>query len=697
MLLFWAIPIEAQDSGYVVFVDSVQEYLPSRIINSQRKAKLKRTSPNISVVNSRQGKLLAAYDANNLYMRDGMVHCLRVAMDIWEDKLGIQVPVSFFVSFRDDLSDDIEMVTKVNYSRYNNSTSIPYSLYNQSYTENSIHDTIFVNANIDWDFTWAYDLYSGYDNLITAFLRHICHILGFGTSVVDNNGSLGFAIRRTPSVFDNLLTNGQNVKLSSLARSNSQDITSFLCQSLHLDIPGNYSIFSLSSGYVPYRSGNYFSFAEDNLMNYPYSDRSKLYNIDRKTLDVLDAIGWGDMVKPHDVSIKGSTVDAVGYGSFYLPHTFCATDVNGDTLQNLSWKYQEWQELSESYVDKNSGTGSSFILSNIAVNSYAIDGDGCTEGRVVCCYLNSGDTIKYSIPLFLEMRPFLESIEVSNLVYSSGSNYFSFDVTISHFGTETGELVVCNEYGLANSYSISGNGPTVIHVNNVFKYGTTFFELTLSNSYGDNVKLLYLNDCVVNVTNATMGNAHLSIEQAGNDSLPPTPTIKILSYEEVTERYENSDEFYTDPVVELEIEARDFVWGFIETSQATWFGAIGEAFPGNTPMPHRVTVDWGNLGCSYRCYVTNDHGTSYSEWVKPNAESSVSMPSTEEVRVLVNERTLQIVAPEAMEKVSVCDTQGRIYGIRKGVKSLEMNLHPGVYIVNIYNKGETTNKKIFIK
>ena len=85
----------------------------------------------------------------------------------------------------------------------------------------NIHGTITINALINWNTSWSSDGTDwGIDNLQTALLRHIAHVLGFGTSVVQQEGELGFAIRQQASPFDNLVSDGQKNFGQSCCRCN---------------------------------------------------------------------------------------------------------------------------------------------------------------------------------------------------------------------------------------------------------------------------------------------------------------------------------------------------------------------------------------------------------------------------------------------------------------------------------------------
>ena len=73
-------------------------------------------------------------------------------------------------------------------------------------------------------------------------------------------------------------------------------------------------------------------------MNYPYQDKTKLLPINPETLDALSAIGWE--VKPHELSLDGSSLDTYGYGSVYQGHIFKASGQDGTPITNARWKYQ---------------------------------------------------------------------------------------------------------------------------------------------------------------------------------------------------------------------------------------------------------------------------------------------------------------------------------------------------------------------
>ena len=512
ILLFlqcFLITLKAQDSldsGCVVYVDSIYDnssITRSHLLLGKARHSLHnqyRHATQMDTVYSRKKKIMAIYDPDVTEFTDGVIHCLRMAMDLWEDRINFKFPIIFLVNYTYDLDDDLEIKTSVRYSKLSRFQSRSNSIYswNNSLQENAqtnimatYPDTISINANVEWNSAWSYDINGMGSNLITALLRHIGHILGFGSSVITANGTTRFCISGAASDFDRLIVDENNTALSSYCQNQAALISSgYFTHDLRINSPNQYALYSSKSGYIPFRSAMYFSLPSDNIMNYPYGDRTQLRSINHETMDVLKSIGWGQRVSPYNVSIQSSTLDAVGYGSGYATHLFSAVDSAGSDVQSAVWKYQRFSNVTGDYVDVSTSTGSAFSLSPPSVVSDAIDEDKCLQGRIVCTLTNGGEQISYTKPVFLELRPWFTSLEVENVFAPSNSNYFSFDVRVKSLGATSGQLLVCNEYGQVLTYNMNGYNEEVIHVSNVFKFGQTYFDLTQNNSYGGNVKII---------------------------------------------------------------------------------------------------------------------------------------------------------------------------------------------------------------
>ena len=476
---------QTEETYEVTYVDSVgynySAYAPQPLVETVVEGETYE-------LRSRQGKILATVPVSP-YMTIGVEHCLMMAMDVWEEQLNIKEPVRFKVTFNENMSPDVEIQTTVEYALDRNRNCAPLNLLNQiEFQRKDEVTTIDINAYVYWNSSWANELEFGYDNLTTALTRHLAHILGFGTSIVQRSGDINFATPRSASLFDNLVVNANNQTLGSLARRGSSEaIEAFLVQDLYLNLPGGKQrLYSNSQGFILYRSGCYFSLEKDNLMNYPYQDKTKLLPINPETLDALSAIGWE--VKPHELSLDGSSLDTYGYGSVYQGHIFKASGQDGTPITNARWKYQFYNNHSGAYVDQAQGTGGSFTIPSTLKGDEYLDKFQCQQGRVIC-ETNDGASVSY--PVFLDAHPLVLGYQIANVQDAENPYYFSFDITLSYVGSDNGVLTVCNEGGAAMLFDIKGSGQTTIHVPNAFKYSQLWIDVSLENRYGSGTKRFY--------------------------------------------------------------------------------------------------------------------------------------------------------------------------------------------------------------
>ena len=476
---------QTEETYKVTYVDSVgnnySAYAPQPLVETVVEGETYE-------LRSRQGNILATVPVSP-YMTIGVEHCLMMAMDVWEEQLNIKEPVRFKVTFNENMSPDVEIQTTVEYALDRNRNCAPLNLLNQiEFQRKDEVTTIDINAYVYWNSSWANELEFGYDNLTTALTRHLAHILGFGTSIVQSGTGINFANPNTASLFDNLIVNADNLSLGSLAGfGSSEAIEAFLVQDLYLNLPGGKQrLYSNSQGFVLYRSGCYFSLEKDNLMNYPYQDKTKLLPINPETLDALSAIGWE--VKPHELSLDGSSLDTYGYGSVYQGHIFKASGQDGTPITNARWKYQLYNNHSGAYVDQTQGTGGSFTIPSILKGNEYLDKYQCQQGRVVC-EANDGASVSY--PVFLDAHPLVLGYQIANVQDAENPYYFSFDIILSYVGSDNGVLTVCNEGGAAMLFDIKGSGQTTIHVPNAFKYSQLWIDVSLDNNYGSGTKRFY--------------------------------------------------------------------------------------------------------------------------------------------------------------------------------------------------------------
>lgn len=496
LLILAVLPAYSQEeSGSVIYVDSIGN--TSRLRTDR--PHMQNTDEEMAMT-SREGKIAVKY-IDNFFMTEGVKRCLRMSLDAWENKININTPISLKVSVSEDMDPSIEIKTTVGYYIANN-IAYPSSFMSQiqGTTETSI-DEIAINAFVDWNTSWDNDNNSwGYDNLQTALLRHIGHLLGFGTSVVERSGGLGFAIRRIPSAFDKIVSDGQTT-LGSIDFRNSTAIENFLRKAIHLSTPhGAYNLFTSHEDYVPFRSGSYFSLPKDNILNYPYGDRSVLQAINDETLNTMETIGWD--VKTHDINVTGSNVDVLGYGSIYMPHTFEINDDGMNISENTDWTFQLYNNDTKSYTDKQYYHGKTFVLNNTTINMPNIDEFMCQQGRIICSNTTDGISRQNSFLLSLDTRPHFNGIEVSNIQDIPNTDYYSFDIKLSSLGTEEGDIIVSSDYGTLQTTTFGGGNETYIHVPQALKFGQIYLYINMVNTYGTTSRYITLNEYRSAIANA---------------------------------------------------------------------------------------------------------------------------------------------------------------------------------------------------
>lgn len=292
--------LKAQTNGdektVVCYSDHISQDVPRRQTLLKKESNAAR---NKGVIKSRLGKFVVGYDDNS-FMTDGVRHCLKLALDVWEDKINIKVPVSFYLSVSENMDPDIAISTRVTYSRKSEDTSLPDNLYSQEFPYGiPVNDTIMVNAGIDWDSSWQYDDgYNGSVCLLSGFMRHIGHVLGFGSSLVERASGVGFAVNHTPSAFDRLIYNGEQ-SLADLKDAEGKEFERFFAnKDVRLKSDGFVYDMYDTDGFILGVSGVYFSLGRDNILEYPIHDLSQRLPVNHETLNVLQATGWD--VYSHD-------------------------------------------------------------------------------------------------------------------------------------------------------------------------------------------------------------------------------------------------------------------------------------------------------------------------------------------------------------------------------------------------------------
>lgn len=488
--------LKAQTNGdekmVVCYSDHISQDVPRRQTLLKKESNAAR---NKGVIKSRLGKFVVGYDDNS-FMTDGVRHCLKLALDVWEDKINIKVPVSFYLSVSENMDPDIAISTRVTYSRKSEDTSLPDNLYSQEFPYGiPVNDTIMVNAGIDWDSSWQYDDgYNGSVCLLSGFIRHIGHVLGFGSSLVERASGVGFAVNHTPSAFDRLIYNGEQ-SLADLKDAEGKEFERFFAnKDVRLKSDGFVYDMYDTDGFILGVSGVYFSLGRDNILEYPIHDLSQRLPVNRETLNVLQATGWD--VYRHDRYISCDSIDALGYGSLYKSYDFTLRDTVTGSSASADWEYQIYDKESGVYRTVSTYNGSIFhVEPSVIANS--MDEYGCLQARVTAKFSET----EYHFPLTLETRPLIEDVSVSNIT-GTGDGLYGLDIMIRQRGAEKGTVLVSDDSGSIHEYAFNGG---MIHVSGLVAGLNVYIDVSLENEYGSASRLVQGcfftgKECVVSIS-----------------------------------------------------------------------------------------------------------------------------------------------------------------------------------------------------
>lgn len=458
--------------GIVVYTDSIQ---PADMRDLRLRSFSMNHVPSSTVESgtmaSRQGKFQVTYD-DNYFMTDGVKHCLKIALDTWEEKINIIEPIRFHVCVSENLESGVAIQSHVGYHSYQR-TAWPDNLRNQtSPTAIALHDTININAFVDWNSSWPYDgFYNGKVNLTNGFLCNIARILGFGCSIVNRNGRPNFSLNMTPSLFDRLLYSGDTC-LANLIRPNS-DLLPFFSQDTELRFDSYvYDMYDAGS-FVLNKSGLFFSLGYDNIMEYSLNNQLDILPVNKETLNVLNQIGW-DVVDTDNEIICDST-DALGYGSIYRHYNFTLKNNPSAGAGNARWCYQVFNNVNNDYHTVQSGFGSQFSVQPSAIES-SMDEFMCHQARVIC---EIGGK-QYFYPLSFETRPLIENVSITNYTQTDHRRY-QVNISVEQRGYTHGTIIVSDDTGTVREYNYTGGQITVTNLYNRYPI---YVSVNLQNEFG---------------------------------------------------------------------------------------------------------------------------------------------------------------------------------------------------------------------
>lgn len=441
----FTMPVFAQEYVELIFSDTFNE-TSGTLFNVPALSKEKRTSsraPSFEITNESD-------------LEEKVYKAADYAMSVWESCIIGDTKVYIKIQLADNIEEDIRTIV---YNKVRNNLLMPRVLYD--YLEGiSERDTeypdgiITINSNTIWDYNLSDNISSDKKNLSFGIMRAIARILGFGSSVqVESLGSYKFTDKRYHTVFDNIVSDSSNKKLTSISVNRgkpSQELKDF--------IENPNMTFWVNTGNTTYQLADPpytkecppFVFLKDknSLMRRDLNAGDYILSVDQTTGTILRSLGWN--TQSPLISIFSDDVDETGLASAYSSHRFRINTDNLPSEANLSnriWTLElplangEIQSLG--LVDNNLSCTTAPIENE---KNYKINSDGDIEAQLKFrCTIDEAE-INASFKIYFELKPLIEYAVIDRIEDNAPLDSYNAYYSVKYRGTDRIKISVEEEY-----------------------------------------------------------------------------------------------------------------------------------------------------------------------------------------------------------------------------------------------------------
>lgn len=485
-MLVVAIHTYAQDVEYIIYNENYQSY-PSSIQNVPLRAKSLRKADN------RGGQISINYISP---VPDSLKQAIEIATLLWEECLPVETKFTINVSFDSNATD---MSVNVPHVVHTNDTLYTTSYYKTYISNNfvSLNDGVVVFSNaVNWCCQYSQENSGNMKCLSTAMLRAIARVLGFGSTVQQNEqGSVYFGYSApgyTP--FEYMIFNDTDIPLSSIVKGSTKRDN----QALH-SYSESGSLW-LKWGANQYKLFAPTTFARDSslnyldtlgcLMHYIMPAGSKYLNIDSITRTVIQAIGWNVASSP-SINIYCQNIPSTGIASAYNPYVFGISNYVSE-MSSLRWEYLVKSANGDYQIVSQQLNGQTFLVTPSTYLSLShINPEGDIDAMVRLKYILNNEEKTAFLKLTFECAPKILSINDESIHDNGYSTLYDYSFNVSYRGATSITIGVEQEY--SPYYDI-------IHINEPFlahaylrylsKGNMVWVDVSVSNEYGSDLQTI---------------------------------------------------------------------------------------------------------------------------------------------------------------------------------------------------------------
>lgn len=433
----------AQDYVDIVYSDSYTSGSKYATLNTSMLTKEQRaSSQSSSIIITNEDEL----DENTLI-------AVKYAKSVWESIISNSVNLFIEVKIA-DIEEDIR--TTVKYQK-NNGILIPTSLaayiHQSADRDYSYPDgIIYIRSNTSWDYGLNSNKSPEGLNLAYGIIRAIARTLGFGSSILmDQNGNYMFADKRYHTIFNTMVHNSSNIKLNTLSINGgrpSNELKTFIENPAQTFwISGNNGEYKLSS--PPYDLNNPpFVYLEDvnSLMKKDLLIGDYILQVDNKTLDILNTLGW-NTIKANSLTISSDDVSDNGLASAYASHNF-RINTGNQSISAPKWFLHlplKNGEIQKIQLQDNNLSCTTPIIENEDLFKINLDGD--IEAKLhFSCTIDGKEVKANPFKIFFELKPFIEYANIEKIVDNSPLDSYDAYYKVKYRGADKIKVSVEEEF-----------------------------------------------------------------------------------------------------------------------------------------------------------------------------------------------------------------------------------------------------------
>lgn len=460
-------------SGLIVFslCDTLQaqetiEFEGEFPSNTTQKKYIAAISDNKRLSNEIYGKFYVEFEG----FTEEQKFSFEIATKLWEEAIPIPNPIYIKATFNGSGTNAYTATASISRNIFEDPSSItnyPMSLlsqktdfYNDPITgkRDKPDTTINFNRNTElWDFCTdpSQSLEDGKCDFVTEALRAIAKGLGFGSSLIEREGRIGFKVA-PPSlyIFDKNIRNTTGTILSSL-QMYSPEINAFVKEDAYWN-RNNYTGYQLytPSIFTKNKTLCYFdpTAINDNekLLMSPECN-GRIRHIGSKILDILQDIGWE---KKDNFKIINNEIDESGIVNHQPGRILTFSSSAPTNIQNYSWTYSIPQK-DGSYRTLSTGTSETFSI-QLSDNYLFTDertSSGAVKGRIhLTVTTTDNKTHNADYALFIQYSPSKPTLKIIEMI--PAENYgCNLKIGFSSFGAESYTVEIIDE----DTYSVWEN------------------------------------------------------------------------------------------------------------------------------------------------------------------------------------------------------------------------------------------------